>query len=195
MPAPALRQLEGNLGLGPWARQSGDEGEATQMPRRASSSVLSSLHPELELRVNACRGGVPRPLPLHNPRQPDGLVSLEPAAPVGRVRFCAQSLCASVRLSACVCVRAHVLAGGEGSRRPYQLDDVRDAEPVGWLDVLASFHEALVALKPGSTGMRQAPTAAGQHPCPRAGGWEPGHHPTGRKQAPGSCPPRPRGLG
>lgn len=106
MPAPALRQLEGNLSLGPWAGQSGDEGEAL-------SSVRSSLHPELELGVNACSGGVPGPLPLHNPRQPDGWVSLEPV-PVGRVRFCAQSVCVCASVCLCLCARtcAH---GGEGS--------------------------------------------------------------------------------
>lgn len=69
MPASALSQLEGNLGLGHRACQSGDEGEATQMLRQASSSVLSSLHPWLELRVNSCSGGVPGPLPLHSGSQ------------------------------------------------------------------------------------------------------------------------------
>lgn len=31
--------------------------------------------------------------------------------------------------------------------KPHQLDDVGNTEPVGWLDVLTSFHKALVALK------------------------------------------------
>lgn len=138
--------------------------------------------------MNSCSGGAPGPLPLHNPRQPDDLVSL--SQPLGDGDASVHSLCASACLSLRVCVRTQTLTGEKGSRRPYQLDDVRDAEPVGGLDVLASFHEALVALKPRSTGMRQAPTAAGRHPCPRAGGWEPGQHPIRQEagswvQAPG----------
>lgn len=46
----------------------------------------------------------------------------------------------------------HVLAHSQSGKEPpgfepHQLDDVRNTEPVGWLDVLASFHEALVALQ------------------------------------------------
>lgn len=132
-------------------------------------------------------------MPLHNPRQPDDLVSL--SQPLGDGDASVQGLCVRLRVCLPVSVRTHVLTGGKGSRRPYQLDDVRDAEPVGWLDVLASFHEALVALKPRSTGMRQAPTAAGQHPCPQAGGWEPGQHPIRQEAGSWVLTTRPQGLG
>lgn len=51
-----------------------------------------------------------------------------------------------------VCAHPHMLThcrGGEGASdfKPHQLDDVGNTEPVGWLDVLTSFHKALVALK------------------------------------------------
>lgn len=103
------------------------------------------------------------------------------------VRACARG-CAHAclfLLSSCLSVHAHACShAGRARRRPHQLDDVGDAEPVGWLDVLASFHEALVALEPSSTGMRPAP-AARKHRLTRAGHWEPGQTPSGRKQAQG----------
>lgn len=48
--------------------------------------------------------------------------------------------------------RPRVLTHSQGGKEPpglepHQLDDVGDTKPVGWLDVLASFHEALVALQ------------------------------------------------
>lgn len=97
------------------------------------------------------------------PWQPDDRVSLE-ASLCGTqcAALCVSCVCVYI----CVCVRisvyllcAHtrVLPCTESLHRPYQLDDVRDAEPVGWLDVVTSFHEALVALKPRSTGMSRCP--------------------------------------
>lgn len=46
----------------------------------------------------------------------------------------------------------HALTHSQGGKEPpgfepHQLDDIGNAEPVGWLDVLASFHKALVALQ------------------------------------------------
>lgn len=64
---------------------------------------------------------------------------------------------------ACACMhvpartRAH---SREGGSRAYQLDDVGDAEPVGLLDVLASLHEAFIALKVRRQAVRWVPMDA-----------------------------------
>lgn len=96
------------------------------------------------------------------------------------------SVCACIRACACISparARTRVLTGRKGPPRPYQLDDVGDAEPVGGLDVLASFHETLIALEPRSTGVRRIHSSrtalrlcagAGPWPRPRPAGSRPG---------------------
>jgi hypothetical protein len=60
------------------------------------------------------------------------------------------ALCAGMPL--CMSAHPHALTHSQGGKEPpgfepHQLDDIGNAEPVGWLDVLASFHKALVALQ------------------------------------------------
>lgn len=55
---------------------------------------------------------------------------------------------------------------GAAPRKPYQLNDVGDAEPVGLPDVLAAFHEALIALEPGDRHEPSAHSTAGREQGP-----------------------------
>lgn len=95
------------------------------------------------------------------------------------------SVCACIRACACISparARTRVLTGRKGPPRPYQLDDVGDAEPVGGLDVLASFHETLIALEPRSTGVRRIHSSrTALRLC--AGAGDLAKTPSGRKQA------------
>lgn len=59
----------------------------------------------------------------------------------------------------------HMLTHSQGGKEPpgfepHQLDDVGNTEPVGWLDVLASFHKALVALQAKGDIWESSPTVA-----------------------------------
>ena len=71
------------------------------------------------------------------------------------VPLCAYvSLCVSVSVCVCVCAPVYLLIvppcamrSQQGGSQAHQLDDVGDAEPVGLPDVLASLHEAFIALK------------------------------------------------
>lgn len=112
---------------------------------------------------------------IATPRPRDSQMTRQPGAGPG-VRLCPHRVCVRI-------CRARALTGRQGPPRPYQLDDVGDAEPVGGLDVLASFHEALIALEPRGTGMRRA-RSGGTAPRLRTGSGGLAETPSGRKQAP-----------
>ena len=112
----------------------------------------------------------PRVLPPCPPCAESSVISCHrghrvPVTPEQPMTWSVWSLAARGARRACVFpwarthVSTHVPPGRKGPShcRPYQLDDVGHAEPVGLLNVLASFHEALVALKPERDGARQVP--------------------------------------
>lgn len=112
-----------------------------------------------------------------------------------------ETVCVCVRARTRVCIPAcvHSCVCSTCSRQegalplqPYQLDDVGDTEPVGLLDVLASFHEAFVALKPETDGVRQAPhSTVGRGQGTRALGQNPVRLEAGPRVLPPGVSPSP----
>ena len=79
--------------------------------------------------------------------------------------LCVSDMCTCVSPVVPPCAYMHVPArtrahSREGGSWAYQLDDVGDAEPVGLLDVLASLHEAFIALKVSGQAVRWVPMDA-----------------------------------